>query len=207
MGDSRWWSARSQRQAAERRDLPSRIGNPMRQAARLAVPRVAVPRRGTPEYDRRVVDGQMRQSDDLRRARRIDDAAPRAQGPYGTGMSYLDPNTPNIYGPLAEIATAAIETPDYVRALLGDAAAARYIAGQPARALDMSRGMRSVGEFLIGPEEVLGMADRLGTGQGDALDAILLPLTVMPGPIGKAAKRLGRAAANRLPFAINLRPR
>ena len=167
----------------------------MRQAARLAVPRGRAP------------DPDIAASDELRRLRRLDDAAPRAQGPYGTGMSYLDPNTPNIYGPLAEIATAAIETPDYIRALLGDAAAARYIAGQPARALDMSRGMRSVGEFLIGPEDVLGMADRLGTGQGDALDAILLPLTVAPRPVGQAARRLGRAAANQLPFAINLRPR
>lgn len=204
MGDSRWWTPESQqeRRANRTQGFSVRNTDPLRAAAGVRRPQVQVPRRGTPEYDRMVAEQQARQSDDLRRARAVDNAAPRAWGPYGVGMSYLDPHTPNLYGPLAEMATAVMEAPDYLRSLGGDAEATQRMAGQPARALDLSRDLRSVGEFLIGPEEVLGMADRLGTGQGDVFDAAFLPLTVMPGPTGRAVKRLAvnplRAAARRI---------
>lgn len=191
MGDSRWWTPESQqeRRANRTQGFSVRSADPLRERAGVRRPQAQVPRRGTPEYDAMVAEQQARQSDELRRARVLDNAAERAQGPYGTGMSYLDPNTPNLYGPLAEMATAVMEAPDYLRSLTGDAEAAQRVAGQPARALELSNDLRSVGEFLIGPEEVLRMADRLGTGEGDALDAIFLPLTVAPGPTGRAFKR------------------
>jgi len=204
MGDSRWWTPKSQqkRRANQTQGFSVRNADPLRERARIAQPQVQVPRRGTPEYDEMVLAQQIRQSDALRAARRADDAAPRAQGAYGSGGSYLDRNTPNLWGPLAEIATAVGEAPDYLRSLSGDAEAARRHAGQPARALELSNDLRSVGEALIGPEEVLGMADRLGTGEGDLLDAAFLPLTVLPGPTGRAFKRFAvdplRASARRI---------
>lgn len=191
IGDSRWWTPESQQQRRANRTqgFSVRSPDPLREAAGVRRPQIQVPRRGTPEYDAMIAEQQIRESDALRAARVADDAAARAQGPYGIGMSYLDPNTPNIYRPLSEAATAVMEMPDYLRSLSGDPEAARRMAGQPARALDLSRDLRSVGEAFIGPEDALGMADRLGTGEGDWLDYALAPLTVAPGPVGRGFKR------------------
>lgn len=219
IGDSRWWTPESQQERRTNRTQgfsvrsrePSRAvrdWNSTLARHGLAPPQVQVPRRGTPEYDAMVADQQMRQSDELRRARAAEADLPDVPLPdraTGTGLAYIDRWTPNVWGPLAEIATAAIETPDYVRALLGDAAAARYIAGQPARALELSRDLRSVGEAITGPEDAAGMANRLDAGEGGvqgAMDAVLLPLSVLPGPTGRAVKGLVvdplRAAARRI---------
>jgi hypothetical protein len=117
------------------------------------------------------------------------------EGRYGSDQAWLDEYTPNLYLPLTRTFNALTEIPDRLR---GVQRSDRFLE----RSTEGARDMRTVGEFLLGPEEILGAGNRTNAGEGGLMDAFILGTTALP--FRAIREPVGAALRSVMPdFAVN----